>query len=721
LAKQGRKPRNAAHAPSGVDHLDAPDDGREDDGPATPQAGRSRPPPEVSTATEAAALPAFLLRGGLVDAWLERHSDVLLVTFDNLASVGEYDPPQPWMIGLCKRIGVSVLGLMSHRKDWYRNDDIAPLITALEEAGLFSQFRRVLFVGTSMGGFAALSFSSLVKGAAVLAFSPQSTLSRRLAPFEQRYRYGQRKWNWSSPAFLDAAASIADQEVWLAYDPFVPEDRLHAARIKGPNVRHIVLPHLDHRAIREVKALGALDQMVADIAHGTFDARAFTKALRTGRKEVGWQRAFLGAAEQHRHFKLALRAARKLVADYPDQRFGTRAVRRLEGLQNTPVTQPDHVTHITAGNPTAPFSGAIEHLTRALVLPERDGDKRLASGVRRRDGSFVKLSRAWIRAQKATPVPTLQSGEFVIDLPGRHLFAGHMRGHFGHFLVESTARLWALDHIGIKPDSILYLPYRGALQETQRVIRSQASLFALMGIDIPVRSYAGVLRVENLYVPELGFGWVERYAGSPAYRAFMQGRLGAIAEANGSERIYISRSKLTAQRGGILGERVIEENLARAGYEIFHPERHPIEVQIARYKAARSIVALDGSALHLAAYVLSPEAQVTMILRRSSANVDDYLLQFRSFAGITPNVVNVIKTDWVSGDVARPDYRSVGELNFKQLFDQLKSLRHLPRNFRPVLPNEAEIASLLVERAERRGEPFRALGIGERHPDEVEP
>ena len=43
--------------------------------------------------------------------------------------------------------------------------------------------------------------------------------------------------------------------------------------------------------------------------------------------------------------------------------------------------------------PQPPFRGAILELTGALVVPERDHDTKLASGVLRADGSHVELSR----------------------------------------------------------------------------------------------------------------------------------------------------------------------------------------------------------------------------------------------------------------------------------------------------------------------------------------
>ena len=692
-------------------------------GPQVPLIESFTLPAAVNSPSIAVKTDAFLLRGGLVDACFIRRSDTLLVTFDNLSSVGETSPAQPWLLNMSAKLGHSILGIMAHQKDGYRNSDTSEIIRDLHDAGLFAGFRRVLFVGASMGGFAALTYASLVPGAAVLAFSPQSSLSRRIVPFEKRYHYAQRKWDWSSPEFVDAAASLAPgTEVYLAYDPFVPEDRAHARRIAG--AKHIRLSHMGHRAIRHVKEAGALSQMIGAIAEGRFDVAELGKALRARRLDLLWRREIMAEAERRGHLKLALAVALRMAEIEPEDRFARRLIRRLRplvlGMRPKSARAPiDKTFRLREGRPRGPFSGTIHHLGRALVLPEREGDAKLASGVLKADGSYVELSRAWIRARKSTPEPTLRPGEQITDLPGQHLFGGHFRGHFGHFLVESTARLWALDHLAEKPESILYLPYRGAHGATQKAIEAQRPMFDLLGIDVPIRSHPGILRVAELFVPELGFGWLDRYGGSPAYRKFMCTRLSAAAAAEGGEKLYISRAKLASHRGGILGETVIEENLARAGFEIFHPERHPIEVQIARYKAAKCVVALDGSALHLAAYVLRPEAKMAMILRRSSANVADYMLQYQQFKGIVPDVINVIERDWISGDSTRADFRSVGELNFAALFTQLKSLGHLEAGFKAKLPTKAAMAQMLADQGEKRGDGFRALERGEMHPDEI--
>ena len=688
-------------------------------------------PPEVSDLNQAAGLDTFLYRGGLVDAWFEARpgSDTLAVTFDNLSSIGEYDPPQPWLRWRVEQAGISLLGLMASRKDWYRNPDTPALIAALRAAGLFDRFRRVVFVGASMGGFAALAYAPMVPGAAVLAFSPQSTLSRSLAPFERRYRYAQRKWDWSDPAHLDAAeAAQTGAEITLVYDPFVAEDRAHALRVAGAGVRHVKVPLMGHKAIRQIKAVGGLQDLIEGVLRGSMDWQAFWQAFRARRARVSWQRSFVAEATARGHGRLLPGAMAALVRSNPESGYARREVRRLRRAgpkddapaTDMPLPVPERRILVPDGAPQPPFEGLILDLSQAVVVPERDGDEKLAAGVLRSDGSFCTLSQGWIRARRPMPAPTLRPDEPITDLPGTHLFGGNFRGHFGHFLVESTARLWAMDHLPQPPESILYLPYRGEVDAIERVMEGHDRFYRLLGIDIPVRTFGTPLRVERLFVPELGFGWAERYAGSPAYRAFMQGRLRAAVAPEGGKKLYISRARLVAQRGGVLGETVIEENLARAGYEIFHPEKHPVDVQIARYRAAERIVALDGSALHLAAYVTDPGTRVAMILRRSKAMAADYRLQFRSFCDVALDVIDVVRTDWVSGTSDRVDFRSVGEIDFDALFKALAAQGYVTKSFRPRLPDAAGMAALLAEFTKRRGGSLRPLRPGERHADDEE-
>jgi hypothetical protein len=270
----------------------------------------------VAGAAAGAARAAFRLRGGLCDAWFERRSEVLFVTFDNLASIGEFDPPQPWLQARVARAGFSILGILARRKDWYRNPDAPAVIAALRDAGLFAGFRHVVFAGASMGGFAALTLSSLVPGSTVLAFAAQSTLSRRIAPFERRYRYARRSWDWTTPAFLDAADHAgAAARVWLLFDPFVAEDAAHAARLAAlPNLVPLRFGHCGHRVIRRIKDCGALDDLIGGVGRQDLDLALLRCRMRARRDLRVWQTALLDAAEARGRPGLAARARAAIAA-----------------------------------------------------------------------------------------------------------------------------------------------------------------------------------------------------------------------------------------------------------------------------------------------------------------------------------------------------------------------------------------------------------------------
>lgn len=276
-------------------------------------------------------VPAFWHAGDGCDLAFVRRDPVLLVTFDNLATVAERGDTRPWPIWQAKRaadLGLSVLGVQSHRKDWYRNARTPALIEGLVAAGFFDRFDRVVFTGASMGGFAALVYAHLVPGARVLAFSPQSTLNPDLAPFEGRYRYAQRRFDWDTPAFRDAADYIGRSAGGhILYDPFVSEDRAHVDRLPPGAVARVKIPHSGHLLIRVVVKAGALETLIDACARQGTIPPAFWAAMRNRRNNRIWARSFLDRAEARGDGPLLRRACTALN----DYRFARLTLRRLEG------------------------------------------------------------------------------------------------------------------------------------------------------------------------------------------------------------------------------------------------------------------------------------------------------------------------------------------------------------------------------------------------------
>jgi len=258
-----------------------------------------------------------------------------------------------------------------------------------------------------------------------------------------------------------------------------------------------------------------------------------------------------------------------------------------------------------------------------------------ACGVLDADGQPVAAARTRLGPRKFTADPAAPAGA-PKSLPGCWLYAGVGRHHFGHFLLEALPRLWALDAQGPRPDGIALVPMAG--RDIAAVLaRRLAPLLDILGQGLPVHLVDRPVRVDAALVPSQGFGHRDWSHGTPEARAYMRRHLCGAVAPDGPERLYISRRRLKPAAKQVPFESRIEKWMSRAGYGILHPERHGVAEQIAAYRAARVIVGPDGSAFHLASFVMDGGARVALIQRRTRQPAFDAIAQqVAGFAGVTP-------------------------------------------------------------------------------------
>ncbi|MCI5095683.1 MAG: glycosyltransferase family 61 protein [Rhodobacteraceae bacterium] len=310
--------------------------------------------------------------------------------------------------------------------------------------------------------------------------------------------------------------------------------------------------------------------------------------------------------------------------------------------------------------PEGGWSESMTTLQNAVVVPPLESGFVQPAGVLHADGSYCPEAAMW---RKFRPLTTEPSAPDTVEetLPGRWLWGGVLWQHFGHFLVESTARLWALANLDKPVDGILFIPKRPKVGEEVRGF--QKEFVHLMKPDLPIRVSAKPARVEELVVPGQGFGLGKIIAGTPKFRDAIHADFARDVQPDGPEKIYISRSKLGLAKGGLLGEERMEQYLQAEGYEIFHPQEHNLTTQLARYKAARKVVAADGSALHLFAMVGKPDQPVAMVLRRQSDANNLLARNVAHFCGSTPLVIGALRTEWVPRHKQKSSRLSFGELD----------------------------------------------------------
>ena len=257
----------------------------------------------------------------------------LIVTFCNLASFEH--PPEvrlPWLSHVAEEEGWSHLGVMAHRKDWYRNPGTPALLESLAEDRFFLRFDHVLFTGTSMGAFGALVYASVAPGADVLAFSPQSTLNTDLAPFETRYRWPRRKFDWTTPKWLDAADYVgASRRVVVPYDPMLPEDKAHVARLGGGPVEPLACRFMGHQMPNALKRAGVLRPLLAMAMGDGVDRGVFYRGFREGRRRMtDWRKSMARHAEKEGRTDRVQRICRLTMETHPGPWF-RKTLERLDG------------------------------------------------------------------------------------------------------------------------------------------------------------------------------------------------------------------------------------------------------------------------------------------------------------------------------------------------------------------------------------------------------
>ncbi|MEZ5777355.1 MAG: glycosyltransferase family 61 protein [Paracoccaceae bacterium] len=353
---------------------------------------------------------------------------------------------------------------------------------------------------------------------------------------------------------------------------------------------------------------------------------------------------------------------------------------------------------------------AVEVVENACAIPFGGGKER---ALTRTAGVFDAAGRPVDRAvcwrNSSTPVTRpgqSAAGEPAESLPGRWLFGGMLYGHFGHFLCESTARLWALGQTEEPLDGVFFFPKR-RVGRPARLVRDLMPWLRAAGVDLPVHVSNDPVHVERLHVPDQGFGTGDMIGGTPEYRRYVAESFGAGIPADGAEKVYISRSRLYSKRGRILGEDRIEAGFAGDGYRIFHPQEHDLAAQIAQYKAARVVVSPDCSALHLAAFFARPGDRVAIILRRPGDTVADFIEQYDAFCGLKPHVADcVLRVHSFEGARLGQMSEVYAELDFAALTVSLCEAGFLSTPATVAAPDPGAIAAEIAALSERLGAPI---------------
>lgn len=339
-------------------------------------------------------------------------------------------------------------------------------------------------------------------------------------------------------------------------------------------------------------------------------------------------------------------------------------------------------------------------IDNAIIIPPNfnaGGRATNTAGVFESDGTPIISAVSFSYGRPRHSPADFSVHEDAQYIPGTHIFGGVFFGHFGHFITESTGRLWALDDPRVNTTSVVYIPKAGPMPAN--AIKTQTELLLALGITADVKVVDGPTRIERLIVPRQEFGLQpDLISGSDRFVNFARAAAQRV-QPMGPEKVYLSRRGLGLDRGTILGEALLEQWLASEGYEIWLPHKSTKEEQVAKYRAAKKIISVDCSPLHLLAYVARPDQKIAIIKRRSMNAVNDIVAHIRSFGDSEISVIDHILANYVSEKAPRVGRSSWGEVDYRKIGDELAALGMISssKNWRTLTETERDLQISSIE------------------------
>lgn len=234
------------------------------------------------------------------------------------------------------------------------------------------------------------------------------------------------------------------------------------------------------------------------------------------------------------------------------------------------------------------------------------GPERAGGGVYDSRGDYVPASRHLRRVRDLT-ASNPPSKRFSGDLPrlsGRYLYLGWFFNHYGHFILESLGRAWALQECGEIDGYIMHLHAANGSPAPYLL-----EFFDLLAIPRDKVIFADQdLAVEELLLPSQQ-AVLSRGISKETLALYRQlGERAAREKENAfGSKLYVSRRFLPPDQRGASNEKALEVRFEAQGYKVVHPQFMNVKAQLAMFSDARKLAGLEGSGLHNVLFAREPE------------------------------------------------------------------------------------------------------------------
>lgn len=236
-------------------------------------------------------------------------------------------------------------------------------------------------------------------------------------------------------------------------------------------------------------------------------------------------------------------------------------------------------THPASYHTSTAGSDRFRLIHNALVMPFEGSMDTFKAGVFE-NGSCITDSLLY-RGSPSLPE------EIRAEIPNICIFGGYMFAHYGHFLLESLSRYYAIAQCAKLP--LLFLSPNSGLRLWQRQV------LKILGIDNEILFIKVPTQVRELLISPQA---CDARTPMTEEQFAALGRIPDLPPVKG-KRVWLSRSTLKTG-GRIEEEQLLEAYLQTHGWEIIHPEKLPVLHQARLFMTAEHIACFDDSALYTA-------------------------------------------------------------------------------------------------------------------------
>jgi hypothetical protein len=255
-----------------------------------------------SPVTEIDSVHGVVFRSAGVEClFWDRGSDTLLVTFNEMGMIA--NGRRCWGDAPAEKLKLSLFGFVSARPNWFPVEEMQQVLPAFWRVVRASSHRRVVVIGLSQGGYAALKYHRMLGADVSIAFAPQISIDPKDVVDLRFNRY----FDAAVHDGMRVGRADVSSRCFAFYDPFEGGDRKHGRLLEQlGSLRAIRLPFAGHAAVRSFLGSANLSRLI-EACFARDDARI--RALFAELKPANPDRPTMiaqKAAEKRPHVALAI-------------------------------------------------------------------------------------------------------------------------------------------------------------------------------------------------------------------------------------------------------------------------------------------------------------------------------------------------------------------------------------------------------------------------------